>query len=219
MDFLKDRRAIIVVGAGAAVALGLGAAFLVAMGQNNGDEAPPASQGGLVVTAGNEAVAKLDPARPLRCFVGGRLVGEMPVADCAKKNGVATGSLSVGVDSSGDLAAATTPPPEVMAPPPEPPREEADAGSDELGGDSSGGQPCWNYGGGSWSRQPGGMSLNACVQALFSGQCVRPGGAAYGRWGEKTLRLVLGRVEISADGRNFRTLATQEGDCDVPVIE
>ena len=34
------------------------------------------------------------------------------------------------------------------------------------------------------------MSLNACVQALYAGTCVRPGEALYGRWGETTLRLV-----------------------------
>src|ERR1700756_4819819 len=91
MDLLRDRRAIVIAGAGAgaAVLLGLGAAVLVAMGQNDRDEPPPASQGGLVVTAGNVPVEKLDPAKPLRCFVDGRLVGELPVAACAKKNGVA----------------------------------------------------------------------------------------------------------------------------------
>jgi hypothetical protein len=63
------------------------------------------------------------------------------------------------------------------------------------------------------------MSLDACVQSLFAGQCVRPGAAAYGRWGDRTLRLVLGRVEISATGSAFRLLARQEGGCEIPTLQ
>ena len=70
------------------------------------DEAPPASQGGLVVQTGRDDDIKLDPKRPLRCFVNGQFVGELPLSDCAQKNGVATGALDVGLDQSGALAAA-----------------------------------------------------------------------------------------------------------------
>src|SRR5206468_8925951 len=43
----------------------------------------------------------------LRCFVNGQFVGELPLAVCAQRNGVATGSLDVGLDPSGALAAAS----------------------------------------------------------------------------------------------------------------
>ena len=38
--------------------------------------------------------------------MGGSFVGEITLAECAKKNGVATGALDVGVDETGALAAA-----------------------------------------------------------------------------------------------------------------
>ena len=62
------------------------------------------------------------------------------------------------------------------------------------------------------------MSLNACVQALYSGMCVRPGDAQYGRWGSSTLRLVPGRVEQSGDNVRFRTLAEQDRNCQFPSL-
>jgi hypothetical protein len=73
---------------------------------------------------------KLDPARPLRCFVSGQFVGEITLAECARKNGVATGALDVGVDETGALAAADEagalltplPPPEPVSTPPAGPR-------------------------------------------------------------------------------------------------
>jgi hypothetical protein len=61
------------------------------------------------------------------------------------------------------------------------------------------------------------MPLSACVQALFSGRCERPGGASYGRWGDSTLRLAPHRVEMSDDNRNFRTVVEQNDDgCVIP---
>ena len=50
--------------------------------------------------------AKLDPTKPLRCFVGGQFIGMETLASCAQKNGVATKALDVGVDPNGALAAA-----------------------------------------------------------------------------------------------------------------
>jgi len=61
---------------------------------------PPASQGGLVIDAAGAGLGRIDPARPLRCFVAGKPAGEMSLADCAKRNGVATGALDVGLDAS-----------------------------------------------------------------------------------------------------------------------
>jgi hypothetical protein len=225
MDILKDRR--VVIGAGAVVALfgGLCVAVVIAMGQNTSDDPPPASVGGLMVQPGKVDAQPLDPARPLRCFVGGRLVGEMPIIDCARRNGVATGALDVGVDNSGALTAAAAPGP---APPPPLPPSASDPDSsaspmmaaDDEQPESAApapARPCWEYAGGGWRRDADG-SLNACVQQLFAGQCVGPGAAAYGRWGDRTLRLVLGRVEIAADGVQFRPLTRQVGGCAIAPI-
>jgi len=54
------------------------------------------------------------------------------------------------------------------------------------------------------------------VQTLYAGQCVRPGAALYGRWGNQTLRLTTGRVEISSNNRDFHTLVEQGPGCSIP---
>src|SRR5437868_4760858 len=105
MNLFSDRRVVLGGGGVIALLLGLGAAAFFAGKAPRSSDPPPASQGGLVVEQGQEAT--LDPARPLRCFVGGQMVGEMSLADCAKKNGVATRALDVGVDATGALAAAS----------------------------------------------------------------------------------------------------------------
>lgn len=225
MDLLKDRRVVIAAGAVVALAGGLSVAVVIAMGQNTAEGPPPASVGGLMVQPGRVEAQPLDPARPLRCFVGGRLVGEMPVIDCARKNGVATGALDVGVDQSGALTASAAPPAPPPPPPPPTDQDKITAPSPLISADEpqpasdveTPGRPCWEYAGGGWRRDPDG-SLNACVQQLFAGQCVGPGGAAYGRWGDRTLRLVLGRVEIAGDGGQFRILTRQVGGCAIAPV-
>src|SRR3984957_14429327 len=107
MEFLKDRRVIALGGAGVALVLGLALAWLLFSRSRAPGGPPPASQGGLVVVPGRDDDAKLDPKRPLRCFVNGQFVGELPLAVCAQRNGVATGALDVGLDPSGAPAAAT----------------------------------------------------------------------------------------------------------------
>ena len=109
--------------AGLGIAIGLGV-----KGRGEKVPPPPASQGGLVVETVNPDDGRMDPARPLRCFVAGQFVGEITLAECARKNGVATGSLDVGVDEAGNLAAAdqagtmlTPLPPVEVAPKPAPP--------------------------------------------------------------------------------------------------
>ena len=77
---------------------------------------------------------------------------------------------------------------------------------------------CWRYSGGQWRRFPTDMDMNACVQSLFAGHCERIGQATYGRWGEQTLRLVAGRVEISSDNQTFRTLLQQGPQCSLPPL-
>ncbi|EJL37432.1 hypothetical protein PMI01_00672 [Caulobacter sp. AP07] len=223
MELLKDRR--VLLGGGAALALiaGLGIALTLMHGGKSPTEAPPASRGGLVVETGRADDTKLDPARPLRCFVGGQFVGETTLAECAKKNGVATGALDVGVDETGALAAADQaglvltplPPPAetvaVAAPAATPTGQAPAAVSTPLA-------VCWRYAGGEWRKQPGEITLNACVQQLYSGKCERPGGATYGRWGDETLRRVPGRVESSSDNRTFHSIIEQGPDCSIPSV-
>jgi hypothetical protein len=62
------------------------------------------------------------------------------------------------------------------------------------------------------------MSLGACVQTLYAGLCIRRGDAAYGRWGEQTLRHYNGRIEQAPDNHNFRTLVRQGANCSVPAL-
>jgi hypothetical protein len=142
------------------------------------------------------------------------------LSDCARRNGVATDSLDVGLDPSGAVAATggngvelqplpqpvTEVPPVVAAPVVAAPA-------------AAPGQACMRYNGSDWRRMYDAVSLDACVQALFSGRCERPGSASYGRWGEQTLRLVPGKVERSYDNKSFRTLVEQPpGDCRIPAV-
>jgi hypothetical protein len=211
---LRDRRVVLAAGGALALALGLGAAMLVTH-RGGAGAAPPASQGGLVVETGRDDDIKLDPRRPLRCFVNGQFVGETPLEDCAKRNGVATGALDVGLDPSGALAAASGPSAEITPLPPQPVTSLAPPGAQAAAPTQTAAQTvgdCWRYGTGSWSRLGGATGLNACVQALYAGHCERTG-AAYGRWSNQTLRLTAGRIEISDDNRNFRTLLDPAPGC------
>jgi hypothetical protein len=220
MEFLKDRRVVLAIGAALALLLGLAIAIAIMAGDKGGKaEAPPASKAGLIVEMGRDDDAKLDPARPLRCFVGGQFVGEITLAECARRNGVATGALDVGVDETGALAAAdaagtvlTPLPPEPVITPDATPLNMAPAVTAARGPTAA----CWRYADAQWSRLPGDVPVAACVQTLFNGRCERNGGATYGRWGDETLRLVPGRVEISADNRSFRPLVEQGAGCAFP---
>ncbi len=233
-DLLKDRR--ILLGGGAVLALGAGLAIAYALvGHGPGvAAAPPASQGGLVVQTGRDDDTKLDPKRPLRCFVGGQFVGELPLDECAKKNGVATGALDVGVDSSGALAAANGSTSDITPLPPQPvtplttipaaapaPGVNLPPPGEVLTTPTAARTPtgaCWRRAGPNWQKLPTDLTLNACVQALYAGHCERQGGATYGRWVDQTLRSVPGRIEVSGDNHDFRTLADQGSGCSVPAI-
>lgn len=211
------RLPMLTLGAAAALAAGLGAAWLV-VGRGGRDvPPPPASQGGLVIEArGPDGDGRMDPGRPLRCFVQGRLVGELTLTACAQRNGVATDALDVGVDPDGALAAAdqagqaiTPLPPDETAAPTDP------AAPPSL--DPASASACWRHGGGRW-RRLGDMDQNACIQALFAGTCESAGMATYGRYGQQMLRRVAGRIEVSDDNRNFRTLVVQPPDCSIPPL-
>ena len=218
MDFLNDRRVVLsLIGGALALLAGMGIAVgLLARGGDEPAEDPPASKAGLVVETTEMDDGRLDPARPLRCFVGGQFVGEVTLSECAQRNGVATGALDVGVDETGALAAADAAG-TVLTPLP-PPVETVTPAATETAAQAAPAGACWRYTDAEWRRLPGDLTLNACVQTLFAGRCESPGGATYGRWMQQTLRLVPGRVEVSADNRRFRTLADQGAGCAIAPI-
>jgi hypothetical protein len=229
MDFLKDRRVVALIGAGAALAAGLVIAFVILRRSPAPAEPPPAAEGGLVVVSGRDDDQKLDPKRPLRCFVGGQFVGELPLEVCAQRNGVATGALDVGLDQAGALAAtngassAITPLPP-MAPPQSQPLTEAapPEASNAVGASAQGEGPrqdCWRYGAGGWDELPTPQSMMGCVRALFSGHCPPAGSALYGRWDDQTLRLMNGAVEASANNRDFHDLVHPWAACAASAAE
>lgn len=219
----RGRPLVVLGGLGALVAGGAIAWALVA--DDRGSAPPPASEGGLVIDSSAAEDGRIDPGKPLRCFVQGQYVGELSLSDCAQRNGVATDALDVGLDETGALAAAQEagaqliplPPVEEGTPPATEDSSLPSAEEEEPAPDAAPGT-CWRHGGGRWRRVAEASDLNACVQTLFAGRCERPGGAAYGRFGTQTLRLVAGKVEISDDNRSFRTLAPQAPDCSLPPV-
>lgn len=224
MALPKDNRTVLIVGGGLAVVAAVAAALVFSGGRDQPTEAPPASQGGLTIDLAEAPT--LEPARELRCFVDGQFVGQATLADCARRNGVATSALDVGLDATGALAAAPT---AAFAPPPALPSEPTIevAPVDEAASPaepvrqapaSTSATACLRHTGSEWRAISNGMSLGACVQALYAGTCVRPGEAQYGRWGDTTLRLVPRRVEQSNDNTRFRTLAQQDRNCQFPEL-
>jgi hypothetical protein len=224
MQFAQPRLRFALWGALAALAAGGLIAFAL-IRSHHGELAapPPASQGGLVIDASGAGVGHIDTAKPLRCFVNGQLVGEMTLKDCARRNGVASDALGVGLDASGALAAGqpgaatVTPLPPVAAPIAAPAAGATTAtasGAPATGAAALG--ECSNYADGRWRKLPSPTTLNGCAQALFAGRCEKPGGASYGRWGQQTLRLAPGRIEISADNHSFHTLLEQGPGCSIP---
>ncbi|RZI98323.1 MAG: hypothetical protein EON90_13840 [Brevundimonas sp.] len=216
----QDKRIIIAVGAGLAVLAAVVLALLLGGGNGGAKTTPPAGGSGLTVDLAD--APNLDPARELDCYVNGQSVGKATLSDCARRNGVATGALDVGVDQSGAAVA--------FRPPPGPPALEQpltmedDPLPDDAGPEYAetparpvqAGATCMRHTGSEWRTLSSNMSLNACVQALYAGVCVSPGDAQYGRWGDTTLRLVPRRVEQSNDDTRFRTLIEQDRSCQFP---
>lgn len=192
------------------------------------DPAPvagPQSGGELVVQTGRNDDIQLDEKQPLRCFVDGKSIGELALAECARRNGVAPGALGVGLDPSGSLAAANGPSSQITPLPPKSGPDDtqvARAATPEAVASNSppalSAQPsaCWRYDGASWEREPQDLGLAACVEQLFAGDCDPGDSPVYGRWDDRALRLVGGRVEISADNRNFHLLAAHAPGCAAP---
>jgi hypothetical protein len=216
MNPLQDRRVQLTIAAGAALLLALLLAVFMLRQPKGADKTADQAKGALQVdTVQNEA--KVSQTKPLRCFVGGQYVGDFPVLECAKRNGVAAQALDVGLDpATGQVAGGSAPlqplpaPTPAAAPAPAVPVSPpalAETPRPSVGGD------CLRYSGGEWRGVGQGMSVAQCVRVLFDGRCVRPGDALYGRSGSATVRLLPGRVELSPDNRNFHTLMTQDQDC------
>ena len=213
MDSAQNRRLWLTLGGGVAVLLlSLALAFVILRREHASKAPPPASTGGLVVQMGRPDDVKPDPKTPLRCFVAGQFAGMASLADCARKNGVATDALDVGVDSSGALAAAGEAGSNLTPLPPsgEPADQSQAAAADPAAALAKGAVgDCLRYSSGEWRRVGDALSLGACVQTLFAGHCEKIGGASYGRWMGQTLRLAPHHVEISSDNKIFRPLADQ----------
>lgn len=226
----KPRRGgppVVILGGLGALLAGGAIAWALVGGDRGATPPPPAAEAGLVIDSSGVEDGRLDTGKPLRCFVQGQFVGELSLSDCARRNGVATDALDVGLDETGALAAAQQAGAQLV---PLPPAEEGEpSGAEDSalppaqteGDEQADGAPagtCWRHGGGRWRRVPEAGDLDACVQTLFAGRCERPGGAIYGRFGTQTLRLVAGKVEVSDDNRSFRTLAPQAPDCSLPPV-
>jgi len=227
MDFPpKDRGLLIIAGAVVAVAAGVILA-LVLRGKPHAPIPPPGPVGLVVKSADS---GKLDPKKSLHCFVGGQLIGDLTLADCARKNGVAAGALDVGIDANGQLGAATEAgtaliplPPDTALPVSAAPAPQAPAAPQAVAPEPTPTAQraataiCWRYDNNAWTRV-GDQTLNGCVQTLYAGRCERAGNASYGRWGDQTLRLIPRRVEISSDNRSFRSLVDQAADCSLAAV-
>lgn len=218
----QDNRILIAIGAGIAIVAAVVAALLFSGGRDAPATPPPAAQGGLTIDVAD--APGLDSERELRCFVNGQFVGMANLADCARQNGLATEAMDVGIDQSGQAAAFVLPagPPPVETILPLEDVEPYPVESTEPGRNPTepvrAGSACLRHTGSDWRSLSGNMSLNACVQALYAGTCVRPGDAQYGRWGDTTLRLVSRRVEQSADNSRFSTLVEQDRGCQFPEL-
>ena len=218
----QDNRILIAIGAGLAVLAAVVIALVLSSGRDRDPAPPPAAQGGLTVDVAH--APELNTTRELRCYVDGQFAGMATLADCARRNGVATDALDVGVDETGALVALPAAPViespvEVAAAQPLPaPVPSEGARPDEAQIQTTSGAQCLRHTGSDWRALSSNMSLNACVQALYSGTCVRPGDALYGRWGNTTLRLVPRRVEQSPDNNRFRTLVEQDRSCQFPDL-
>lgn len=215
MDAASIRRLLVTVGGGLLVAaIAVAAGLFILLHGPRPAAPPPAATGGLIVTQAAQE-AKLDPQKPLRCFVNGQLVGEETLADCAKRNGVATEALDVGVDQTGQLAAAdqnnSTPTSVTLMP--QVPTAVVSAAPD-AGDASAGAGDCLRYTAQTWREVGAGMSLAGCVKLLFDGHCAKVGATVYGRWMGQTLRQTAGSVEISSDNKDFHQLVPQSApDC------
>ncbi len=214
------------VAVGAAVAIAVAIFIGMALSKGHKDDKKMNDQPPGLTFAVNDAPPTLDSKKPLRCYVAGAYVGDLTLADCAKKNGVAAQALDVGLDDNGNVVAAPTgsltpvPGAPAAAPPATAPQP-ADTGevvpdTQAVSGPTA---ACLRYNGNEWNKLSDSLTIGQCVRLLYDGRCVSPGSAQYGRWGDKTLRLVPKRVEVSDDNTNFRVLTDQGQGCSVPMVK
>jgi hypothetical protein len=74
---------------------------------------------------------------------------------------------------------------------------------------------CWRYADAQWTRIPGDVDLNTCVRAVFAGRCPPSGGALFGRWGERGLRSLAGKIDLTSEEGDYRPLTSQSAECAV----
>jgi hypothetical protein len=219
MRFIRNPRIVLAIGAGLALIAGLGVALSIMLRDHGSSSPPPASKGGLVVEMGSVDETPSTSGRQLRCFVKGQFVGMASLAQCAKKNGVSTRGLDVGLDANGVLAAAdgagvvVTPiAPETLTQPDAAtatlPTLESKTETVETKKPTVG--TCLRLTNGEYRKVADDLELKSCARTLFDGLCQKePSAASYGRWGDQTLRLMAGKVEQSSDNKTFQGLAEQ----------
>jgi hypothetical protein len=217
MNLMQDRRVIAVLGAVVvlllAVVIGV---FAVRSHRSKAEAISDAAAGELQIEQGL-ADNHANTGKPLRCFVNGQFVGMETVADCAQKNGVASQALDVGLDPATGQAPSGTLAPPVKALPVLPPQADDAPSVDTADATEAGpGGECLRYTPDGWRTAASGVTVGQCARTLFAGRCEPAGGAIYGRWGQQTLRLVTGRVEMSGDNRSFHPLISQNQDCSLP---
>ena len=224
MKALQDRRIVAAIGAAAALLFAILIGVFVTHGHRRPDATPASLQAaaaGLQIQSG-QVDSGASSTKPLRCFVNGQFTGMATVADCAKKNGVSAQALDVGLDpatgavtaASGSLAPSLQPLP--AAPPASEPEQRAE--QDQAPPPVAAPGDCLRYTPDGWRGAGAGVTLAQCARTLFEGRCERSGEALYGRWGQQTLRLVPGRVEMSADNHTFHPLVPQNPqDCSLPA--
>lgn len=211
----EQKRLFLIIG-GAVIVLGLAAGLGMVMSKGHDKDQPMNTHPtGLQVSVSDAPVGVSQ--KTLRCFVNGSYVGDFSLTECAKKNGVAAQTLDVGLDDNGNPTAAPT---ASLAPPPAVPGKTLVAtkpvDTDPEGSHTQATGPvgdCLRYASGDWSREASSIGLSQCAHLLYDGRCERPGSASYGRWSDKTLRLVPGRIEISDDNKNFHLLSEQGNNC------
>ncbi len=221
MNALQDRRVIAALGGGVVLLLLILVGLFVLRAHPKGQGAAAGPAGALQIEQG-QADSRTGSTKLLRCFVGGQFVGMATVTDCAGKNGVAAQALDVGLDpATGQVTApgGTLAPPPPAAAPAAPPPAASSADTTEAAlapAQSAPPADCLRYTPDGWRAAGSGVSVGQCARTLFDGRCEHAGEALYGRWGQDTLRLVPGRVEMSADNRSFHPLMAQAPDCSLP---
>lgn len=226
-----DQKRMLWLGAGGLLAVVIAIALAMVLSSSHKDDKRMNDQPTGLQFNVAEASASMDAKKPLRCYVNGADVGDMTLEQCAQKNGIAAQKLDVGLDDNGNMTAAPT---GSLAPVPTAPTSATtnanpQANSAPVAGNGGEVVPatapaatgpaaaCLRYNGGEWNKLSDSLTLGQCVQLLYDGRCVSPGSAQYGRWGDKTLRLVPHRVEQSDDNSNFRPLVEQGQGCQVPA--